>query len=381
MSELSNKKILMVSYTSFIQKFYQTLPREIARAGGAAVEVLVPPYWKEIWSGGKKWLEKSEDPFYRLHVGRIFFPGNLHFAFFRERLASLLKGLQPDIIDLEDEPFNAGSFQMMWYRRRYTPGSKIVLHASQHQFKHYPPPFNWVERYVLKRADAILVRNSMARDVLLRKGYRGILEIVTHGVNTEAFAPREAPALRRELSSDGKPLVGYIGALAEHKGIDHLIRAIRGLPCRLLLVGDGPERESLSKLAGELQVDLCWRPPADHAGVAAYFNALDVFVLPSLTRKNWIEKFGRVLIEAMASGVPVIGSESGEIPRVLADAGWTFPEGDEPILREKITTLLNRPDLRQELADRGRRRAEQVYSWQAIAKQTVAVYERILGKK
>jgi glycosyltransferase involved in cell wall biosynthesis len=186
---LSQKRILMISYTSFIQEFYQSLPREIALISKSEVKVLVPPYWKEMWSAGKKYLEKKSDPNYEIHIGKIIFTGNLHFAFFISKLKKLLQTFKPDIIDLEDEPFNAGTFQLVFYSKLFSPNSKIVLHASQHQYKNYPPPFNLFEKFTLKHADAILVRNFMAKDVLERKNYKGRLEIITHGVDTEAFKP------------------------------------------------------------------------------------------------------------------------------------------------------------------------------------------------
>ena len=69
-------------------------------------------------------------------------------------------------------------------------------------------------------------------------------------------------------------------------------------------------------------------------------NELDVLVLPSLTRRNWKEQFGRILIEAMACEVPVVGSSSGEIPHLIADAGLVFPEGDVEALRDALCKLM-----------------------------------------
>lgn len=373
------RRILMVSYTSFLQQFYQTLPQEIARQSGADVQVLVPPRWSEIWSGGTRSLERRNDPLFDLHVGQVLFTGNLHFAVFRNRLVHLLKTLQPDIIDLEDEPFNVGSLQMEIYRQRFTPTSKLVLHASQNRFKRYPPPFNALERYVLKRADAVLVRNQVAGEILRRKGYKNKLEVVTHGVDTDGFHPNPEPELRRHISPEGKPIVGFVGSLVAQKGLTHLIEAAVDLPVTVLIVGGGKERETLQGLAEELGVDAFFAPPASHEKVSAYMNAMDVFVLPSLTLPNLVEKFGRVLIEAMACGTPVIGSSSGEIPNVVGDAGLIFPEGDSEELRSRIVRLLEDPPLRSELIERGRERAVRRYSWTAVAAQTLDVYEALLG--
>jgi glycosyltransferase involved in cell wall biosynthesis len=342
---LSQKRILMISYTSFIQEFYQSLPREIALISKSEVKVLVPPYWKEMWSAGKKYLEKKSDPNYEIHIGKIIFTGNLHFAFFISKLKKLLQTFKPDIIDLEDEPFNAGTFQLVFYSKLFSPNSKIVLHASQHQYKNYPPPFNLFEKFTLKHADAILVRNFMAKDVLERKNYKGRLEIITHGVDTEAFKPID----KSTQDKDAKPVIGYV-----------------------------PEKENLSKLSRELEIDVQFEPAASHKQVADYMNRMDIFVLPSLTRANWVEKFGRVLIEAMACGVPVVGSSSGEIPNVIGKAGLIFKEGNIDDLRDKLILLLSNKDLRNKLGKLGREKTVKHYSWRSIAGQTINLYEQLM---
>ncbi len=377
----SGKRILMISFTSFMQKFYQTLPQEIARQSGAEVHVLVPPHWKELWSGKAVPLETREDAQFKTHIDKIWFTGNLHFAVFRSRLRQVLRELQPDIIDMENEPFNLGAYQLARQRKRIVPHAKLVLHASQHQFKRYPPPFNLTEKYVLNHADAILARNRAAVEVLQRKGYNGVLEVVTHGVDTDAFAPRDASELRREISPNGLPIVGYVGAFAEHKGLHVLVEAMRGLPAVLLLVGDGEEKSRLVEQAAQAGVMLVVRPPAKHHQVAQLMNAMDVFALPSLTRPNWVEKFGRVIIEAMASGTPVVGSDSGEIPNVIGEAGLVFPEGDAAALRRQIQKLLDDDTLRLKLRETGLIRVQQRYSWKAVAGKTLEIYQQLLEEK
>jgi len=100
--------------------------------------------------------------------------------------------------------------------------------------------------------------------------------------------------------------------------------------------------------------------------------------LPSLTRPNWKEQFGRVLIEAMACGVPVIGSDSGEIPNVIGDAGLIFPEGDIVALRDSIARMLADPERRARYAEAGRQRVLAEFTQAQIAAATVRVYREIL---
>lgn len=377
---MKNKiKLLMISYSSFLQKYYQTLPHEIKRQTDWKVKVLVPAFWKEKWSGGKIFLEKEQDDLYDIIIGKILHPGNLHFSIFLTKLKDLLKNFQPDIIDLEDEPFNLGSYQIVNYRNRYTAKSKVVLHASQHQFKHYPPPFNFIEKYVLKRVEAILARNQMAINVLRQKGYRGLLFKVTHGVDINAFHPGEQPNLYHQLNTGKKLIIGYVGALDEHKGVHHLIEALDGVECKLLLIGNGRLKDKLQHLSKLKKVDTEFILSASHLEVAHYMNCMDIFVLPSLTRPNWVEKFGRVLIEAMASGLPIIGSDSGEIPNVIGNTGLIFNEGNVSDLHNKILMLMKNSGQRSKLGQLARSRAQSLYSWNKIAQQTIEVYYKLLG--
>jgi glycosyltransferase involved in cell wall biosynthesis len=104
-------------------------------------------------------------------------------------------------------------------------------------------------------------------------------------------------------------------------------------------------------------------------------SAFDALVLPSHTAKGWKEQFGRVLVEAMSCGTPPIGSDSGEIPIVIGDAGLVVPEGQAMKFRDAILTLFHDPGLRERLANKGRERVLQSFTHANLASQTVKAYE------
>jgi glycosyltransferase involved in cell wall biosynthesis len=110
-----------------------------------------------------------------------------------------------------------------------------------------------------------------------------------------------------------------------------------------------------------------------------YYSGLDVLVLPSRTRPNWKEQFGRVLIEAMACQVVVVGARCGAIPEVIGDAGLTFTEGDPADLRTQLQTLLGNSALRLELAHQGRQRVLDHFTQSRIATRTVEIYRGLNG--
>jgi glycosyltransferase involved in cell wall biosynthesis len=170
--------------------------------------------------------------------------------------------------------------------------------------------------------------------------------------------------------------------MVEEKGVQLLIQAVAGLdgPWTLRLIGDGPYLPRLEALSTKLGIaDRVqfepWKPAAE---MPDHLSALDLLVLPSLTCRNWKEQFGRVLVEAMASEVPVVGSSSGEIPNVIGDAGLVFPESDVTALREALSELMTDPQLRAQLSQRGRARVLQHYTQQRIATETYGVYLRLL---
>jgi glycosyltransferase involved in cell wall biosynthesis len=165
--------------------------------------------------------------------------------------------------------------------------------------------------------------------------------------------------------------------------VDVLLKALAGLEgmWRAYILGSGPMKDDLQALARRLGlIDRVsfdgWIPSGQ---MPAFYRQLDALVVPSRTRPNWKEQFGRVLVESMACGVPVIGSNSGEIPNVIGNAGLIFPEDQVDRLREHLAKLLADEQLRADLARRGRERVLAHYTQTQIAAQTYQVYRTVLG--
>ena len=224
--------------------------------------------------------------------------------------------------------------------------------------------------------------------MLRQEGYMKHVRVLPSiGVDTGTFVPCQRPVRDRRAF-----VVGYVGRLVPEKGIDLLISALSQLkrsgeaggksggPPELRIVGGGPDRyrlETLVKRCG-LTEHVQFVAPMRPAQVAQYLCQLDVLVLPSRSTPVWKEQFGRVLVEAMACKVPVIGSDSGAIPEVIADAGLVFPEGNVVALATSLRRLVESPDLCDDLAERGYTRVMHLYTPEHIAQQTVDFYRQII---
>ncbi len=167
----------------------------------------------------------------------------------------------------------------------------------------------------------------------------------------------------------------------ETKGILVLLEALRGaaFDFQLLLLGRGPlEPEIRARVAsGGWSNRVKIVSGLGHREIARYYRCMDVMVLPSLTRPPSKEQFGHVLIEAMASEVPVIGSDCGEIPNVIGDAGLVTPEGDAKALLGALARVAASPALRREMGTAGRRRVLNLYTHDVLARRLVAFFESL----
>lgn len=361
-------RVLMIS-KALVVGAYQRKAELIAAHPGVELTVVVPT----VWNGHP--AERVYTQGYNLITAPIRFSRNYHLHYY-PRLSAIMRRLKPHIVHIDEEPYNLSTWQA--WRGARSVRAKTLFFSWQNIERRYPPPFSLMERLVLNGVDYGLVGNSEAVDVWRAKGYSGALDVLPQFGVDEMLFPYRAPDPAQT------PLrIGYAGRLVEEKGLDVLIKAVNLLPgaWHLRVMGDGPDRDRLQTVAGLLNIGggIAFDPPRKSTEMPAFYHDLDVLVLPSLTRPNWKEQFGRVLIEAMSSGVVVVGSRSGAIPEVIGDAGLLFDEGDENDLRDCLHGLLTRPALRLQLAEAGRTRVEARYTQRHIADQTVEVYRGMVG--
>ncbi len=363
-------RVLMLSKACIVG-IYQRKLEEVARLG-VDLQVLVPPSWKD--ERGEMKLERAYTDGYRLKVVPIRLNGNFHLHFY-PGLGRAIQRFKPDIVHIDEEPYNLATWQALYHARR--AGARSLFFSWQNIARDYPPPFAQGERWTLNHVDYAIAGTDSAAAIWRLKGYRGPLAVIPQfGVDPALFAPRDGPPLARPFT------MGYFGRLVEEKGIGVLLNALQKLRgnWRLIVMGGGPLRSSLEGRATALGIaDRVWfRDAVASTDMPEAYHELDALVLPSLTRPNWKEQFGRVLVEAMASGIPVVGSTSGAIPGVIGDAGLIFPEGDSAALGQHLAALQTNLSLQHELAHKGRHRALDHFTHAQIAAETVTVYEEML---
>jgi len=282
-----------------------------------------------------------------------------------------LRQLRPDSVFIEQEPFAASALQ--WGVAATRLGVPFGVQAAENLPRRLPAPVRMARSWVLRNATFVAARSDAATSLVREWGFVGRVDLIPHHV---------PPWVTPERVKSEAFRVGYAGRLVQEKGIGTLVAAMRrlGPGCELVVAGDGPMRSWLeTQDLGGSRLRLI--TGIDHGEMAAAYAQMDLVVLPSLTTSTWAEQFGRVLVEALWCGLPIIASDSGALPWVveLTGGGLNFAEGDAEALAEKITEMRSDPALRESLAQEGRTRVAELFSVDAVAKRLDQTLRSVLA--
>jgi glycosyltransferase involved in cell wall biosynthesis len=341
------------------------------RARGADLVLLTAARWEE--GGSPVDFEAAGDTFV-VPVRTFGHHPNL-FLYDPVALWRLLGSRRWDLIDMHEEPFGAAVAEVLairWLRARRVP---YVVSSAQNIEKRYPPPFRWFERWALRHMAGAYTCNAEAGAILRRKGLRGEHILLPLGVDVERFTPSAGATPGENLR------VGFVGRLIPHKGVDVLLHAVSSdARLHLEVFGAGPEEERLRALTSTLGIAerVSFHGYVDEADVPGVYRRFDVLAVPSVAMPGWIEQFGRVVVEAQASGVPVVASESGALPDVVGGSGLLVPPGDADALCAALRRFLDEPGLWERLHAAGPDDAARC-SWSRVADDQMALYRSVTG--
>jgi glycosyltransferase involved in cell wall biosynthesis len=376
---MNRLRVLLISHTYFPPD-YRGKIRSLAARRDIELHLVAIPWMRTATE--KLEYEHSDADTYPQHlVTGLFQSHNILRLYWPLTLVRLLRRFRPHIVHVEVEPHALALSQVLLTRSvsRY----RVLFFTWENIFRPPAPPLRWVEHLNLRLADAAFAGNREAAQVLRRRGFGGPIAVMPQvGIDAGHCAEAEPMPKWAALRRHG-PVVGFAGRLVAEKGVADLLEAFARLPdtlnAQLLFVGAGVLRDELSARARQFGLNqrVHFAGGVPFRNMPSYLKCMDVMILPSRTTPKWKEQFGHVLVEAMASGVPVVGSNSGAIMDVIGDAGLIYPEGDTSALCEHLSCLLAEPERRQSLSRKGIQRVAAHYTDEVVAEKTYQLYRQL----
>ncbi len=333
-----------------------------------------PKYQALCWGGGilenmrKSWLARIQVPF--LFLSELY---HVHKLIKREKIELIhAHWLVPQ-----------GLIGIV-YKKLYGIPLIITVHGVE-VFLLKTRPFDSIARFVLNSCDTCTVNSSATKEAVLGiTDVKDKLKVIPMGVDLNRFSDGRGIKKR---NAKGKTILTVV-RLAERKGVKYLISTmpmvLKAHPdTRLVIVGEGPEKEPLMKLSKELGVgeNVIFTGGIPNEKLPSFYGSSDVFVLPSIVdSRGDTEGLGVVLLEAMAAGCPAIASDVGGIPDIIENDknGFLVQQKSPEQLAEKIIILLENKKLREKFKENGLKTVKEKFDWGVIAERFHETYKEAM---
>ncbi len=233
----------------------------------------------------------------------------------------------------------------------------------------------------LMKADKITVVSNALKKEVEALCHRNDVKIISMGCDTTRFDKKYR--VENYFHQGEKPVVLFVGRLAEKKGVTYLIEAMKNIDAKLVIVGDGPLKNDLMQQAAPQKDKICFMGSRTHEELIKIYASADVFVAPSITAADGDkEGLGLVLLEAMASGLPVIGSNSGGIPEIVHDGenGFLTREKDSKAIAQKINALLTNKEGYEKMSESAVLTAKE-YDYKVLGKKYSLLIKEALDER
>ncbi len=366
--------------------------RALAQVAGNPVDVIVPtafavhPVYEKAGLLEVRAPEQGDG--FRLWPVPLRNPYNCWWGFDSALLYRALRERKPHLVHVLDEPMSGYLYQVAWLALGLRPRPKVLFYAFENlpiRFKNRRHRLKW--RLTWRLLAGGVAANTEAIERAREAGFPAAkpVERIFWGIPSDVFAAQPREDARRSLGVECPRAVGFVGRLSEEKGLKVFLAALQRLPREVhaLIVGAGPMEAELELWAGlpglQGRAHLCGLQPP--AALAQYLKCMDVLALPSLTTPHWKEQYGRVIAEAMACGVPVVGSDSGAIPEVIGPAGLVAPEGDAAALAAALQRVLFDDALHAKLREEALKRSREELSADAMARRLWAFYQQVVRRR
>jgi glycosyltransferase involved in cell wall biosynthesis len=374
------RRVLVVSHEC-VTLPNQQVYAEIQRLTGWHFTLVLPAVWKDEFGNA---LQPAVLPGFEAEL--VTFPvwlnGNIILHSYRCNFRRFLSEKRFDLIYMNHEPYAVATAQLCW-ANRHSANLPFGFHSCQNIYKKYPVPFGWLERMVYHSSSFAFPITEAVAQVLRQKSFTGDLTLCPFPFDPSLY--HELTEVERQeviRRTKGEVVIGYVGRMVEQKGLRTLIEAVALLPrfgWKLVVIGTGPYEAAFDQLV--IQHGLTGKVVrlgyVAHSVTPRYLGALDILILPSETRPNWKEQFGRVLVEAMACGACVLGSDSGEIPNLIraSGGGRIFPEGNARALARVLREMVSDKEQRKGFAQVGSAWATKNVSLPAVASSIAQAME------
>ncbi len=312
--------------------------------------------------------------------------GSIPLHAYRGRLTRVLENRNPDVVYAHNEAYAISTMQWCWANAR-SVRRPFGFFSCQNLNKRYPTPFRQGEQWVYGKSRFFFPITKAVDAVHRAKGYAGPSTILPLGYDPAVFRPSVPISDRHEQAFGRRVRLGYLGRVVEEKGLVTLARALGELQneaWQLTIAGGGAyENEVKHALVQAGVADrVKWIGMVPRDDVPKFYEQIDLLLLPSETRPNWKEQFGRVILEALACGTPVVGSDSGEIPNLIGETGggWVFAEGNAQQLAATLRDAMHLHARRAEVAARAAAYVAEHYTLPVISTRFADAIEEAGGR-
>lgn len=377
--------VIIISHTYIIKtnrKKWLTLARLYPEIN---LKVIFPQKWRGTLSSYNDNLDLNENlPNCTFHPLKVFFGDNEVKYFYKPNdLIKIFKSFKPALVHVEQGDNSLSYLESIILSKLFNKKARFCFFTWvnwHHNFSlKYKIFWKLIEKINLKSSSGAFVGNVGAKQILESKKFKSQMCVLPQlGVDTNQFFPNE--------SQPKDKIIGFAGRLVPEKGILTLVNAFSRIAdsapeWKLFILGNGPYEEHLKDYVRikSLVNKVIFHPSVPHEEIANKIQKFSIFVLPSFDTDEWKEQFGHVIIEAMACGVPVIGSDAGEIPNVIEDAGLIFNQKKSLDLARCMKLLIEDSSKRDYYGKAGLNKVKEKYSNEVIAAKTYSFWQKLLN--